>query len=192
VKVNVKPSFNLKILADPVKDVYNLGENIDLTAIISPTMSLNGFNFVWKKNGQITPGSTDMISVVTDVSLVDTAILTYSITATSANGCSRTAIKQLILLPPVVRVANAFTPNGDGTNDVFKLLVLSGIAKVEHMEIYNRWGQRVYESNEENASWDGKINGQEAPSDVYIFRIRWRDGSGALRKPEEGQVTLLR
>lgn len=192
VTITVKPSFNLKIVADPNKNVYDLGENIDLTAIVSPTMSLNGFNFVWKQNNQILNGNGDMISVVTDVSVNDTAILTYSVMATSSNGCSRTVEKQLILLPPIVRVPNVFTPNGDGTNDIFKLKILSGIARIENMTVYNRWGQKVYESTDQQASWDGKIENMEAPSDVYVYRITWRDGSGALRKPEEGEVTLVR
>lgn len=192
IVISVKPSFNLNIIADPAKDVYNLGENIDLTAIVSPTMSLNGFNFVWKKNGQQVNGSTDMISVVTDVSLTDTAILTYTITATSPNGCSRTTEKRLVLLPPVVRVPNVFTPNGDDLNDTFGLKIISGVVRIDNFVIFNRWGQKVYESKEQNATWDGKIGENDAPSDVYVFRITWRDGSGALRKPEEGQVTLLR
>jgi gliding motility-associated-like protein len=88
-------------------------------------------------------------------------------------------------------VPNAFTPNGDGANDSFGLAIVEGIASVEKMEIYSRWGQKVFSSSDPNARWDGTIDGQDAPSDVYIFVIYYRGGDGAL-KLEKGDVTLLR
>jgi gliding motility-associated-like protein len=59
------------------------------------------------------------------------------------------------------------------------------------MEIFSRWGQLVYEDTNPAASWDGRVDNQDAPSDVYVYRIRWRRGDGSL-VISTGQVTLIR
>lgn len=192
VHVTVKSAFNLGIVADPAQDYYNLGDTLNLRAIVSPTMSLNGFQFFWKNGTDDIGGKSEEISVKINESVEDTVVLTYSVTAIGPNGCSKTARIRVYVIPPLIRVPNAFTPNGDGRNDTFKLLALSGKAQILRMTIYNRWGSKVFESTDADAEWDGKTGGQEAPTDVYIYQISWRDGSGALKKPEEGQVSLIR
>ncbi len=71
-------------------------------------------------------------------------------------------------------------------------MILEGKATVDKMEVYNRWGQKVFESTDPNARWDGTIDGNDAPVDVYIYNILWRRGDGALQPPLIGEVTLLR
>jgi gliding motility-associated-like protein len=95
------------------------------------------------------------------------------------------------IIKPDVQFPNAFTPNGDGANDGFGLAIVEGIASVESLEIYNRWGQKVFSSMEPGARWDGQVNGHPAPSDVYVYVVFWRGGDGAL-KFQKGEVTLLR
>jgi gliding motility-associated-like protein len=195
VTVTVNPSFNLSVKATPDKDTFGLGETIDLMAIVSPSQSLTGFQYAWSENNNAISGTGEKITVTPDPKFpndTDPANVTYKVVVTSPNGCSRTVEITFVITQPVVRYPNTFTPNGDQVNDVFKLVTLSGVTKVELMEIYNRWGQKVYESNDPNAVWDGKIDGTEAPSDVYVYNIKWRDGSGALHKSDKGQVTLLR
>lgn len=192
VNITVKPSFNLNIKASPDKDTFGLGEPVDLTAIVAPSQSLTGFQYEWFEKNDPIAGDSEKITVTTNTASDNAVTISYKVVVTSPNGCSQTAEKQIILLPPTIAVPNSFTPNGDQVNDAFKLLALRGVAKIESMEIYNRWGQVVFESKDPNAVWDGKSEGKESPSDVYVYVIKWRDGSGALRKPETGQVTLLR
>ncbi|MCB0530323.1 MAG: gliding motility-associated C-terminal domain-containing protein, partial [Saprospiraceae bacterium] len=59
-------------------------------------------------------------------------------------------------------------------------------------EIYNRWGKKVYESTDPAATWDGTSEGKDAPSDVYVYVIRWQRDDGALQPPLIGDITLLR
>ncbi|MBA3901092.1 MAG: gliding motility-associated C-terminal domain-containing protein, partial [Bacteroidetes bacterium] len=77
----------------------------------------------------------------------------------------------MIRISPEYRfwVPNAFTPNGDGLNDVF-LPELTGIREFE-MRIYNRWGQQIFISNDHRKGWDGTINGKEAQTEVYTYKI---------------------
>jgi len=72
-----------------------------------------------------------------------------------------------------VFIPNAFTPDGDGVNDVL-VVRAQGISVIKNFRIFNRWGQVVFEKNnfapnDVNAGWDGKINGKLATADVYVY-----------------------
>ena len=87
-------------------------------------------------------------------------------------------------------VFNVFTPNNDGVNDVFSFddWDLSSL----YVEIYNRWGERVYHWDAPNGNWNGiAYNGDKAPEGVYYFHLRARGIDGYLYE-EEGNITLLR
>jgi gliding motility-associated-like protein len=88
---------------------------------------------------------------------------------------------------------NAFTPNGDGANDVFRPIYPCEVL-FSNLKIFSRWGEMVFETNEPMVGWDGRIKGLEAPSDVYVWRVEYEAiRSGAQQKfVEKGDVTLLR
>jgi gliding motility-associated-like protein len=88
-----------------------------------------------------------------------------------------------------VRMPNAFTPNEDGLNDVFKPIESGGSEVYGSLIIFNRWGEMVYES-EEQPIWDGRILGENAPSEVYVFLLKIFC-SGSIENLV-GEVTLLR
>ncbi|MEI6408517.1 MAG: gliding motility-associated C-terminal domain-containing protein [Bacteroidota bacterium] len=196
VSVTVNPSFNLSLKVKPDTTTFGLGDPIDLMAIIAPSQPLAGFQYAWSENNNPITGTSEKITVTPNPKFpsdTTTSVpVTYKVVVTSPNGCTRTVEKIVNITQPIVRFPNVFTPNGDGVNDEFTLVSLRGASKIESMEIYNRWGKKVYESSEPNAVWDGKSGGTEAPSDVYVYIIKWRDGSGALHKSDKGQVTLLR
>jgi gliding motility-associated-like protein len=186
VLVTVLPNFSIKLVSDPDTNQVNAGETIFLDAFI-PGTNVSNFNFEWQENSEIL-GTTQQITV-TPVTTSDS--VTYLVTVTSPNGCVQEESITFAVIKPDVQLPNAFTPNGDGANDGFGLAIVEGIAAIESMEIYNRWGQKVFSSTEPNARWDGQINGQPAASDVYVYVIFWREGDGAL-KFSKGEVTLLR
>jgi len=84
----------------------------------------------------------------------------------------------------------AFTPNGDGLND---LLSLKGIRYVKNVsvEIWNRWGQLVFSSSDPNKGWDGNFQGVPAQTGVYAYIIRYTNAKNE-EKLTKGNVTLLR
>lgn len=86
-------------------------------------------------------------------------------------------------------VPNAFTPNGDNQNDV--LFVRSSVIDQLHFIIYNRWGQEVFDTQDQDIGWDGTFRGNELPPDVYGYFLRaiCFDGSEITL---QGNVTLLR
>lgn len=90
-----------------------------------------------------------------------------------------------------VRVPNIFTPNGDGVNDVLKVIPGLGIAEIETFRIFNRWGEMVFSASSESISWDGTHNGLELDPGVYVYYIDLicTNGQKSIRK---GNITLLK
>jgi gliding motility-associated-like protein len=189
VTVSVTPSFNLGIIAAPNDPTIGLGASLELTASVTPTTNLNQYTFQWLENGITNIGTTPIINRI--ISTNDDSIR-FIVIATSPQGCVKQASIGFLVVQPIVEIPNAFSPNGDDTNDIFKLVVIEGAVTVETLEIYNRWGQKVYAGKGNQAGWDGMVDGKAAPVDVYVYKISWRKGDGSLQEPRVGEVTLLR
>lgn len=115
---------------------------------------------------------------------------TYIVRGLSANGCAATDTVHVdINYHGHVFVPTAFTPNGDGKNDVFKVGNLT-FEKVLEFHVFNRWGQELYYSTD-NKGWDGYWH--NAPQDIgtYQFLIRVASPDGTI-ETFKGDVTLLR
>ena len=116
----------------------------------------------------------------------------YKVTLAVNNefGCTD-SISYTIIIDPIfiIYIPDAFTPNGDGTNDKFGPSVY-GISKFE-MKIYNRWGQLIYHTTDENKPWDGTINNNETQAGAYTYSIVATD---LKDKPHKyaGAFTLFR
>ena len=94
---------------------------------------------------------------------------------------------------PEVNVPNAFTPNGDGINDVFQV-VMSNAPFELVVNIFDRWGELIYTSTDPDAFWDGTYDGTPAQDGVYVYTVRYRSiaDAGVVSKQLTGHVTLLR
>ena len=114
-----------------------------------------------------------------------------SLLITNNYACKDTITKRLIILPEYrFWVPNTFTPNDDGLNDVF-LPVVYGVEDYL-LEIYDRWGEKIFSATQAKQGWDGTYKNTPCKSDVYVWKISFKDV--VSRKVEEyiGQVTLLR
>jgi gliding motility-associated-like protein len=104
------------------------------------------------------------------------------------NGCTAS---DTIRISPCLKsdIPNAFTPNGDGDNDTWRVRYLEGRSNVR-VEIFDRWGRRVFYSNNglPNGGWDGTFNGRNLPMDSYFYIINLNDGSPVMK----GNVTIIR
>lgn len=91
---------------------------------------------------------------------------------------------------PDIVVPSAFTPNGDGKNDISKPVVY-GITKLNYFSIYNRWGQMVFTTNELNKGWDGNFGGTAQPAGTFVYQAEGVDYRGKIvfRK---GTLVLIR
>jgi gliding motility-associated-like protein len=110
--------------------------------------------------------------------------------AISGQGCADTAYRYEQIVPDgVVFIPNTFTPNGDGKNDVFRVYGKS-IKNID-MRIYDRWGDMVYFSSEQDPYWDGSMHDKMMNTAVFVYMIRidFLNGASWYRK---GDITLLR
>ncbi len=119
---------------------------------------------------------------------------TYFITliATNINGCKDTAIEKLLIEPEFnIYIPNAFTPDNDGLNDIFTA-VGEEIEEFD-MQIYNRWGDMIFNTKSLEKGWDGSANnGSDISMEgVYVYNIKLKDWQGLTHK-FVGHVSLLK
>ncbi|HEY4800377.1 MAG TPA: gliding motility-associated C-terminal domain-containing protein, partial [Bacteroidia bacterium] len=90
-------------------------------------------------------------------------------------------------------IPNAFSPNNDGENDVLMIFYKKGIFCITEFElnIFNRWGQKVFETARATDYWNGTFNGKMLSSGVYVYycKIKTTDGQSAVKK---GNISILR
>lgn len=104
--------------------------------------------------------------------------------------CTDTAIITLEIAPEVfLFIPNSFTPDNDGLNDDFK--PVSYGTQSYQFKVFNRWGELIYYGNESSPAWDGSINGIPVQSDIYVWRIDFKDYKG-LDHHKFGHVSVLR
>lgn len=118
--------------------------------------------------------------------------ITYYVTVADANNCTDVdSIRvKVFRTNPQVFVPSAFTPNGDGRNDIFRPLAV-GFTKLDYFRVYNRWGQLVFETQTNERGWDGRINGQQQGSNTYVWVVKGTDYTGKV-VTAKGTVTLIR
>jgi gliding motility-associated-like protein len=116
----------------------------------------------------------------------------YNVKVTSPDGCSASddILIHVYRNGPQIFVPTAFTPNGDGRNDLLRP-ILVGIAQFDFFNVYNRWGQPVFSTKQRNSGWDGYYNGAVQQAGTYVYTTQGKDitGKTVYRK---GTVVLIR
>jgi len=122
----------------------------------------------------------------------DLGFYNIGLTVTTYHGCVDSLLKVEeveVLGAGEITFPNAFTPNGDGLNDVFRP-VSEGVIKYELL-LYTRWGELIFTTKDLNAGWDGKINGELAKPDVYVWKAEGKFTNGRAFELA-GDVTLVK
>lgn len=117
--------------------------------------------------------------------------LTYTVTVSEGSCVATDQITVRVFKNgPDILVPSAFTPDGDGKNDVMRPIVL-GIVKLNYFSIYNRWGQMVFTTSEINKGWDGNFSGTAQPAGTYVYQASGTDYTGKVIL-KKGTVVLIR
>jgi len=122
---------------------------------------------------------------------------TYCVEVTNSNGCKDTACVTVTVeikcaIEANLGIPNAFSPNNDAVNDEFCLQGWDDCIQMFKITIFDRWGEKVYESSDPNFCWDGKRNGNSMDAQVFVYHVRaifWDQQKLILRK---GNISLIR
>ncbi len=178
-------------------DVFSFNPEVSITAdpdsiILTQTSQLTvnqdpDYDYVWSAS------TGEIVDPVYNPVVTPTGSTVYCVTVTDEHGCTGTACISVGVANPFcderdIFLPNAFTPNNDGANDV--LFVRSNFVTSMELNIYNRWGQKVFTSTNIANGWDGTFNGQLLQPDVfgYYLNVTCPNGEKYFTK---GNITIL-
>ena len=178
IKVNIpRPSL--------VYPLVKATRNRQLTLVAQP----GGLSYLWSPNvGLQVPNQRSPLAKYT---LLDPNKINYTITIKDSSGCVIKDNQEVwVFDKSEVYVPTAFSPNGDGANDVLLPFYIN-IAKLNYFRIYDRWGKLIFETNSLTESWNGLVNGKQAPLETYAWTVACVDADGKLLL-RKGMVTMIR
>lgn len=183
--LNVYQPFPVTVAINPQDSLIPLGASIQLLSTINNNSSQSINSYSW------TPA--DGLNCIDCANPVATPFVTtdYYLTLNYGKNCTTYASNRIEVGPGAgVYIPNAFTPNGDGVNDVFE--VFGESLQSVGMTVFDRWGEKVFDSGTSQwAAWDGTYRGVMQPPGVFTYFVQlvYLDGSRATR---EGSITLIR
>jgi gliding motility-associated-like protein len=115
----------------------------------------------------------------------------YWLTVSDSNGCKATnTMKVVYINAQNIELVNAFSPNGDGINDIFKPFEVVCATQFS-LTIFNRYGQQVWQTLQANTHWNGTYNGNPLPVGVYYYIVNYTNLLG-IKNTKSGFITLLK
>lgn len=179
IAVGSIPDSLVNVSANPT--IVPIGGQTHLTA------SPGGYSYYWLPPGSVHSPTSQTTGATVEESTVFTVLITDGV-------CQKMDTVWVQAFPfvcddPFVYVPNAFTPNGDGENDVLYVYgeMIYGIL----FRIYDRWGELVFETTDRNGGWDGTFRGKLLDPDVYDYYLRV-DCIDGIQNIIKGNITLMR
>jgi len=164
----------------------------DTMVVVGQPLQLNaegGVSYLWSP-----PTGLNSTTIKNPVGVYGQEVdsIHYTVKVFNEIGCYDSAFVSVTVFKtnPYVFVPSAFTPNGDGLNDVIRPIAV-GVQQIKYFRIFNRWGQMVFNTTTNEHGWDGKIAGTPQGSNVFVWMVSAIDYVG---KPIflKGTVTLIR
>ena len=152
----------------------------ETATIVSSTESLPALSYLWSTGDTLPEITVDSGGV-------------YQLTIYNYHCGSSEEIEINNYCPGVLYLPNAFTPDGDGLNDVF---TAEGSQITDfRLEVFNRWGQLIFTSNDMQTGWDGTYQNRPVQQEVYVYKVHYSflaEHGGAVSDSKVGTVTLVR
>ena len=145
-------------------------------------------NYLWDfGNGQVSSLAEPELTLTTEGNYL------IRLVSSNSEGCTDTAMVNYFF-EPGLWFPNAFTPNNDGKNDLFRPVTERVTIEPYSLQIFDNWGGLVFESSSPSAGWDGTFNGRPCKSGVYMYILRFGQMENGSEKPVvlRGQVSLIR
>ncbi|MDN3582614.1 gliding motility-associated C-terminal domain-containing protein [Mucilaginibacter flavus] len=171
VMVNPLPQINM-----PDQVSIDLGHSIQLNPIITGTIT----SYLWSP-------STGLSNTSVPNPLASPQIKTnYRLVVTTSTGCQQSSNVTVSVLKPLV-IPNTFTPNSDGINDTWNIPYLSDYTRCT-VDVFTRYGQKIFHSNGYMVDWDGTYDGKELPNGTYYYVIDLKNTATKL----SGFIAIIR
>lgn len=168
--------LNLTVQARPLPE---LGANAAICKGDSLVVSPGRFDsYLWQD------GSTGSTLTITKAGL-------YKVEVTNRCG---TGMDDILITeqPCNIYFPSAFTPNSDGRNDAFKILSGPALFSAYRLTVFNRWGQKVFETTSPSVGWDGQYGGRPAEQGAYVWHCTFRKAGNTNTVTMKGTVTVIR
>ncbi len=164
------------------KPDFELGENIVVPCgaqgVVLQTVKQKYTTYAWQD------GSTETEFLASEAGI-------YTLTANNKCGTHTDAVTTVVCNTRCLNFPNAFTPNGDGKNDLFRPGVFCPVNKYI-VTVYDRFGKIVFHSTNPTEGWDGRINGKRADMGTYIYYCIYNDFMLKMDLMLKGTVTLIK
>ncbi|PHR45426.1 MAG: hypothetical protein COA32_13355 [Fluviicola sp.] len=173
----------LDVTISPNPGVIQSGEEVGLTTTVTP--GITGGTYTWS------PSDGLSCNDCSDPIASPSSTTTYTVTVVSDDGCVGVDSVTVVVINPCegAGLPTIFSPNGDGKND--HLCVISDCVSTMDLSVYNRWGERVFQSTSQEDCWDGIFRGEPVNSGVFVYKL-----SIVLTDGEEidktGNITVVR
>jgi gliding motility-associated-like protein len=156
-----------------------LGNSVTLNAAVTGNIS----TYLWSP-------PTGLSSTISNNPIATpTQTTTYKLKATSTDNCiAENSITVKVLTNTFI--PNSFTPNADGINDIFRIPPTAAINKLQYFMIFNRYGNKVFETTNASKGWDGTYKGLKSEIGAYTYMIKANDNKGEVFF--KGTVLLIR
>ena len=184
IEVTVGGFDTSSVLITTTADTLITGETAILTAYP------DGLEYVWEPSGSV----LNQANNTAEVGIVKTTEFTVLLTDSIVKECFRSERVTIIFIDanceePYIFVPNAFTPNGDGENDV--LFVRGRNITDLYFAIFNRWGERVFETEDQSVGWDGFYKSMSSDPAVFDYYLKFKC-DGGREHFIKGNVTVIR
>lgn len=180
---SVVTKVGVEVIIEAQDQVVNSNTPVSIPVNASSNQPGALFTYSWSPNtGLSCDACENPVALITETT-------TYTVTVIDENGCTATDEITLTLSSGNVFVPNIFTPNADGRND--ELLILGQGIDTVVFSVYDRWGEKVFETNDKSIGWDGTYKGRGLNTGLYFYvaDIVFQDGSTDVVK---GNVSLMR
>jgi gliding motility-associated-like protein len=173
---NKKPTLSLED-----QFIINLGESVNISPVYSGSTPIN---VIW------TPSDALFCSSCLETEANPTQTTLYTISLEAYLNCILNDSILIVVNPADLLFPDAFSPTADGVNETFRPIG----ANIEEyrINIYNRWGEKIYSSNDYVTGWDGTYKNEKAPIDVYTYSVQYKFLNIPEIKYYSSNLTLIR
>jgi gliding motility-associated-like protein len=181
--LNYQYQFDITVSPTDTTLLQGLSTRIDVLANVS-----NGINYVW------TPSDRLSCNNCGNPVARPLQTTTYAVVATDVNGCTdNDSVLIVIEKIPEIYVPNSFSPNGDGANDIYQLFgVQPELMKSFFFSVFDRWGEKVFSTENPDFTWDGIHKGKLLNPAVFVYYLKYVLIGAEDIQEQKGSILLLK